>query len=127
MRILGGSLVILGFLVEVVGRSMACPAAWVDGLGLRWHGFERAWPSIRDSNVSTIITCVVLFWFGDRFGTSIMQGFALTLGIGVLLSMLTAFFASRMLMRSLARTKLGNYATLFVPVGEARAEQQSKG
>jgi len=91
------------------------------------NGFDRAWPSIRDSNVSTIITCVVLFWFGDRFGTSIMQGFALTLGIGVLLSMLTAFFASRMLMRSLARTKLGDYLTFFVPVGEARAEQQSRG
>jgi len=91
------------------------------------QGFDRAWPSIRDSNVSTLITCVVLFWFGQRFGTSIMQGFALTLGVGVVLSMFTAFFASRVLMRSLARTPLGRRLSLFVPVGEARAERTPGG
>lgn len=79
-------------------------------------GFDRAWPSIRDGNVSTIIVAVVLFWFGDRFSTSVMQGFALTLAIGVLLSMFTAFFASRLLLRLLASTGLGNNLNLFVPV-----------
>ena len=80
-------------------------------------GFDRAWPSIRDGNISTIITCVVLFWFGDRLGTSLIQGFALTLGIGVVVSMFTAFFASRVIMRSIAGTRLGNRLDSFVPVG----------
>ena len=79
-------------------------------------GFDRAWPSIRDGNMSTIIVAIVLFWFGDRFSTSVMQGFALTLAIGVLLSMFTAFFASRLLLRLLASTSLGNKPNLFVPV-----------
>src|SRR5581483_5441225 len=48
-------------------------------------GFERAWPSIRDSNISTIITCLILF----IIGTSIVRGFAVTLGLGVLVSMFT--------------------------------------
>jgi preprotein translocase subunit SecD len=80
-------------------------------------GFDRAWPSIRDGNISTIITCIVLFWFGDRLGTSLIQGFALTLGIGVVVSMLTAFFASRVIMRSIAGTSLGRRIDSFVPVG----------
>ena len=80
-------------------------------------GFDRAWPSIRDGNISTIITCIVLFWFGDRLGTSLIQGFALTLGIGVIVSMLTAFFASRVIMRSIAGTSLGRRIDSFVPVG----------
>lgn len=50
------------------------------------NGFKGAWTSIRDSNVSTLITCIILYWFG----TSIIKGFALTLGIGVLISMITA-------------------------------------
>ena len=79
-------------------------------------GFDRAWPSIRDGNMSTIIVAIVLFWFGDRFSTSVMQGFALTLAIGVLLSMFTAFFASRLLLRLLASTGLSNNPSLFVPV-----------
>ena len=87
-------------------------------------GFSRAWPSIRDGNMSTLITAAVLFWFGDRFSTSIMQGFALTLGIGVLLSMLTAFFASRILLRLVARTSLGEHTNLFVPVGDTGGVSQ---
>lgn len=79
-------------------------------------GFDRAWPSIRDGNVSTIIVALVLFWFGDRFSTSVMQGFALTLAIGVLLSMFTAFFASRLLLRLVATSRIGNNLNLFVPV-----------
>ena len=85
-------------------------------------GFDRAWPSIRDGNLSTIIVAVVLFWFGDRFSTSIMQGFALTLGIGVLLSMFTAFFASRLMLRLIARSGLGTDLGLFVPVPDARTQ-----
>jgi preprotein translocase subunit SecD len=55
------------------------------------EGFHRAWLSIRDSNISSIITAVVLFWLG----TAAVKGFALTLGIGVMVSMLTAITISR--------------------------------
>jgi preprotein translocase subunit SecD len=87
-------------------------------------GFNRAWPSIRDGNVSTLITAVVLYFFGDRLNTSVMQGFALTLGIGVLLSMFTAFFASRILLRLAARTWIGKNSDLFVPVRDVSHETQ---
>lgn len=55
------------------------------------EGFHRAWLSIRDSNIASIITAVVLFWLG----TSAVKGFALTLGLGVLVSMFTAITISR--------------------------------
>ena len=55
------------------------------------EGFKRAWPSIRDSNISTIITCLVLY----NFTTSIVKGFALTLLIGVVISMFTAITVTR--------------------------------
>src|SRR5205814_9860702 len=58
-------------------------------------GFARAWTSIRDSNFSTLITCAILFWFGATFGASIIQGFALTLAIGVIVSLFTAILVSR--------------------------------
>lgn len=58
-------------------------------------GWKRAWPSIRDSNFSTLITCAILFWFGNTFGASIVKGFSLTLGIGVLVSMFTAIVVTR--------------------------------
>jgi len=54
-------------------------------------GFARAWPSIRDSNISTLITTLVLYYFT----TSVVKGFALTLGIGVIISMFSAIFATR--------------------------------
>ncbi|MFN7088579.1 MAG: protein translocase subunit SecD, partial [Candidatus Paceibacteria bacterium] len=58
------------------------------------EGFLRAWPSIRDSNISTIITSIVLY----TFATSIIKGFALTLLIGVLVSMFSAILVSRTLL-----------------------------
>jgi preprotein translocase subunit SecD len=58
-------------------------------------GFSRAWPSIRDSNISTLITCAILFWFGNTFGASIVKGFALTLALGVGISLFTAIVVSR--------------------------------
>jgi preprotein translocase subunit SecD len=57
--------------------------------------WKRAWPSIRDSNIATLITCVILFWFGSAFGATIVKGFALTLSIGVLISLFTAIFVTR--------------------------------
>jgi preprotein translocase subunit SecD len=58
-------------------------------------GWARAWPSIRDSNLSTLITCLILFWFGSTFGANIVKGFALTLSIGVGVSMFTAIIVTR--------------------------------
>jgi preprotein translocase subunit SecD len=62
-------------------------------------GFDRAWPSIRDSNIATMITCVILYWFGQYVGASIIQGFALTLFIGVAVSMFTAITVTRTFLR----------------------------
>jgi preprotein translocase subunit SecD len=58
-------------------------------------GWSRAWPSIRDSNISTLITCAILFWFGNAFGASMVKGFAVTLSLGVLVSLFTAIVVSR--------------------------------
>ena len=58
-------------------------------------GWTRAWPSIRDSNISTLITCTILFIFGSQFGATIVMGFSITLAIGVLVSLFTAIVATR--------------------------------
>jgi preprotein translocase subunit SecD len=63
------------------------------------EGFHNAWPSIRDSNISTLITCGILYWFGDFTGTSTIKGFALTLAIGVLCSMFTAITVTHTFLR----------------------------
>jgi preprotein translocase subunit SecD len=62
-------------------------------------GFSHAWPSIRDSNTSTMITCVILYWFGQFTGATIITGFALTLFIGVAVSLFSAITVSRTLLR----------------------------
>ena len=62
------------------------------------QGWKRAWPSIRDANISTLITCAVLFWFGSAFGATIVKGFALTLAIGVCISVFSALFVTRTFM-----------------------------
>jgi preprotein translocase subunit SecD len=62
-------------------------------------GFQRAWPSIRDSNLSTLITCGVLFIFGNTFGASAVKGFAITLALGILVSLFSAMTVTRTLMR----------------------------
>lgn len=59
------------------------------------EGFKRAWPSIRDSNISTMITAIILYFFT----TSFVQGFALTLLIGVVLSMFSSITVTRTLLR----------------------------
>ena len=59
------------------------------------EGFKRAWLSIRDSNISTIITATILYYFTSSF----VQGFALTLGIGVLISMFSAIFVTRTMLK----------------------------
>ena len=80
-------------------------------------GFNRAWPAIRDGNVSTLITCAILYWFSDQLGATIVQGFAVTLAIGVLISMFSAIVVSRSFMRVLAVTPISRNLRLFLPTG----------
>ena len=61
--------------------------------------FEEAWPAIRDSNASTLITSAILYLFGNSFGVSIIKGFALTLGLGIIISLFTAIVVTRTLLR----------------------------
>jgi preprotein translocase subunit SecD len=58
-------------------------------------GFNRAWGSIRDSNVSTIIICSVLFFFGQTPGASVVSGFAITLILGLVINLFTAVIVTR--------------------------------
>lgn len=77
-------------------------------------GWDRAWPSIRDSNFSTLITCAILFWFGSAFGASIVKGFSLTLAVGVLVSMFTAIIVTRNFLHLvLDNVEFGEHASWF--------------
>ncbi len=64
-------------------------------------GFDRAWAAIRDSNLSTLITCVILFIFGSQFGASTVKGFAITLFMGVVISMFTAVIVTHTFLRTI--------------------------
>ena len=77
-------------------------------------GFNRAWSAIRDSNVTTIIVCVILFWLGSSIVASApVMGFALTLGIGVIVSMFTAIVVTRTLLRLFIHSPLSKKTALF--------------
>ena len=86
-------------------------------------GFSRAWPAIRDGHVSTLITCGVLLWFGNRLGGGLINGFALTLLIGVIVSLFTAVGLSRNLLQLLAWTGVSRRINLFTPEGVQRGTQ----
>jgi preprotein translocase subunit SecD len=58
-------------------------------------GWARAWLSIRDANISTLITCLILFIFGNTFGASMVKGFSVTLALGVIVSLFTAIIVTR--------------------------------
>jgi preprotein translocase subunit SecD len=76
-------------------------------------GFKRAWPSIRDSNASTLITCGILYWFGSNFGASIIVGFATTLFLGVVISLFTAITVTRTFLNLLVPTGVATHPALF--------------
>jgi len=61
-------------------------------------GFQRAWPSIRDSNISTLMIAAVLFFFGGQFGASSVRGFAITLMLGLVVNIFTAVIVTRTLL-----------------------------
>ncbi|TSC63344.1 MAG: preprotein translocase subunit SecD [Parcubacteria group bacterium Athens0416_74] len=77
------------------------------------EGFARAWLSIRDSNISSMITAVILFWFG----TSLIKGFALVFGLGVLVSMLTAISVSRTFLLALGMNAKGSFSKFLFGSG----------
>jgi len=64
-------------------------------------GFNRAWSSIRDSNANTLIVCLILFWGGDALANTLVVGFAVTLAVGVLVSLFTAITVTRILLHLL--------------------------
>ncbi len=64
-------------------------------------GWSRAWPSIRDSNTSTLITCLILYFFGNSFGASMVKGFSITLALGVGVSLFTAIIVTRTFLHTL--------------------------
>ncbi|MBI4313165.1 MAG: protein translocase subunit SecD [Chloroflexi bacterium] len=78
-------------------------------------GFTRAWSAIWDSNLTTIITCVILIWFGQRTGATLLAGFGTTLGIGVALSMFSSVFVSKVLLNLFAASPLGVRRSWYTP------------
>ena len=92
-------------------------------------GFARAWPSIRDSNASTLITCFVLYILGGglrvpflgTFDAPLVQGFAVTLALGVLVSLFSAITVTRILLHLFVGTAIARKRDWFVPTVELAA------
>jgi preprotein translocase subunit SecD len=86
-------------------------------------GFARAWSSIRDSNLSTLITCLILY----NFGAPIIKGFAVTLALGVVVSMITAISVSKTLLGLFVQTKFGQnpqrYSGVRLPVAHTQKSE----
>ena len=77
-------------------------------------GWSRAWPSIRDSNISTLITCVILYTFGNTFGASMVKGFSVTLALGIGVSLFTAIIVTRTFLHTLLdNVKLAEHPRWF--------------
>jgi preprotein translocase subunit SecD len=77
-------------------------------------GWSRAWPSIRDSNTSTLITCLILYVFGNTFGASMVKGFSVTLALGVGVSLFTAIIVTRTFLHTLLdNIKLSDHPRWF--------------
>lgn len=83
------------------------------------EGFSRAWPSIRDSNISSIITGAILYKFGS---TSVITGFALVFVVGVLVSMFTAITVSRLFLYAVAPRQDSKLSKFLISNGFHRAE-----
>ena len=86
-------------------------------------GFRRAWPAIRDSNVSTMIACLVLY----AFGTDVVKGFALTLGLGVAVSMFSAILITQTLFTVVLSRRAARNPRLYTDIREDLAEHPPQG
>jgi preprotein translocase subunit SecD len=79
-------------------------------------GFNRAWTAIRDSNVTTIIVCIILIWVGSQIVAGApVQGFGFTLLIGIAVSMFTAIIVTRTLLRLFVGSRIAKKTNLFSP------------
>jgi protein-export membrane protein SecD len=81
------------------------------------HGFKRAWLSVRDSNISSIITAVILYWFG----TTLIKGFALVFLIGVIISMISAISITRLFLYTLNIKKKNKFTSFLFGSGFSNA------
>ena len=98
-------------------------------------GFRRAWPSIRDSNATTLITCAILYALGGgveipalgAFDAPLVQGFAVTLAVGVVISMFSAITVTRTLLRLLIGTRFGRAEWMLADTGQATEALQPAG
>jgi SecD/SecF fusion protein len=86
-------------------------------------GFRRAFPAIRDSNISTLITCAILAFFG----TDVVRGFAITLAIGVIVSFFTAITITRSLFAWVLNWRIGRDPRLYTEIHEEFAEHPPRG
>jgi SecD/SecF fusion protein len=86
-------------------------------------GFRRAFPAIRDSNISTLITCAILAFFG----TDVIRGFAITLAIGVIVSFFTAITITRSLFAWVLSWRIGRDPRLYTEIHEEFAEHPPRG
>ncbi len=77
---------------ERLKEELRSGRTFLQAVDLAW---KRAWPSIRDSNIATLITCLILFIFGSSFGATIVKGFAITLALGVFVSLFCAIIVTR--------------------------------
>ncbi len=73
-------------------------------------GFSRAWTSVRDSNLATLLTCLILYMFGKAFAASLVQGFAVTLALGTIINLFTALVVTRTFVR-VAFNLFGDWAS----------------
>src|SRR5512136_58132 len=86
-------------------------------------GFSRAWPAIRDSNVTTFIACIILYWFGSSIPTAtVVMGFAVTLFIGVAVSMFSAIVVTKSLLMLFTGGRLAKRMGLFGVESKAEAK-----
>src|SRR5919205_798749 len=90
-------------------------------------GFDEAWPAIRDSNASTLITSIILYFFGNSFGVSIIKGFALTLGLGILISLFTAITVTRTFLRLIVPMSIAQNPWMFELEEAAGLERERRG
>jgi preprotein translocase subunit SecD len=81
-------------------------------------GFHRAWSAIWDSNMTTFIACIILYWLGSAaMHNSAVIGFAVTLFVGAIVSMFTAVTVTRTLLRAIANTSITKHPSLFTVIG----------
>ncbi len=81
-------------------------------------GFKRAWSAIWDTHVTTFVACVIMFWLGNNLAvSSVIAGFAFTLGIGVVVSLFSAFFVTQTFLRLLEGSQITQRIKLFMVIG----------